>query len=44
MLICCMRVDISISEYQYGGWLYAMLVKLKDVVEEHQSCLMQHSA
>ena len=30
------RVDIS-------NWSWAMLVALKDMIEEHKSCLMHHS-
>jgi len=31
------------GKYQYGDWLYAMLVMLQIIAEEHQSFLMQHS-
>ena len=38
-----MYVYMFESRYQYGDWLYAMLVLSKDMIEEDQSCLMHHS-
>ena len=35
-----MSVEMSCQD---GGWLYAMLVILQSMIEEHKSCLMQHS-
>ena len=31
------------GRYQYGAWLYALLVMLWDMVEKYQSCVMHHS-
>ncbi len=27
------------GRYQYAGWLYTMLMRLWDMIEEHKSCL-----
>ena len=35
------RLCLEEDRYQYIGASYAMLVILWDIVEEHQSCLMQ---
>ena len=38
MFIFYMFICLKERRYQYAGWLYAMLVILKDMIKEHQSC------